>query len=198
MKENSYNENELVYMVRQGDERSLQLLLELYRPRIRSIIRKNCTYQLQLRHQEKDLQQIAAQALFRAVFDYREHHGIRFSTFAANVIDYQRAQYRRDFSLHHDLLALDAPVLGNRYGTLADQLPNPRIEENGSYQIYLSALKQQESILKKHLSSVEYEIYRLRNLGYTYPQIAQRTQVNAKKVENTLAKIRRLIQRRKQ
>ena len=56
MKENSYNENELVYMVRQGDERSLQLLLELYRPRIRSIIRKNCTYQLQLRHQEKDLQ----------------------------------------------------------------------------------------------------------------------------------------------
>ena len=54
MKENSYNENELVYMVRQGDERSLQLLLELYRPRIRSIIRKNCTYQLQLRHQEKE------------------------------------------------------------------------------------------------------------------------------------------------
>ena len=35
MKQNSYNENELVYMVRQGDERSLQLLLELYRPRIR-------------------------------------------------------------------------------------------------------------------------------------------------------------------
>ena len=93
---------------------------------------------------------------------------------------------------------MDAPVLGNRSGTLADQLPNPRIEENGSYQIYLSALKQQESMLKKHLSSVEYEIYRLRNLGYTYPQIAQRTQVNAKKVENTLAKIRRLIQRRKQ
>ena len=195
MKENSYNENELVYMVRQGDERSLQLLLELYRPRIRSIIRKNCTYQLQLRHQEKDLQQIAAQALFRAVFDYREHHGIRFSTFAANVIrnaliDYQRAQYRRDFSLHHDLLALDAPVLGNRYGTLADQLPNPRIED-------LSALKQQESLLKKHLSSVEYEIYRLRNLGYTYPQIAERVKVNRKKVENTLRKIRRMMEKTK-
>ena len=113
MKENSYNENELVYMVRQGDERSLQLLLELYRPRICSIIRKNCTYQLQLRHQEKDLQQIAAQALFRAVFDYREHHGIRFSTFAANVIrnaliDYQRAQYRRDLSSAQPGLYLSA------------------------------------------------------------------------------------------
>ena len=202
MKENSYNENELVYMVRQGDERSLQLLLELYRPRIRSIIRKNCTYQLQLRHQEKDLQQIAAQALFRAVFDYREHHGIRFSTFAANVIrnaliDYQRAQYRRAFYLPPHLLALDAPVGGNRYGTLADQLPNPRIEENGSYQIYLSALKQQESMLKKHLSSVEYEIYRLRNLGYTYPQIAERVKVNRKKVENTLRKIRRMMEKTK-
>ena len=95
------------------------------------------------------------------------------------------------------LLALDAPVLGNRYGTLADQLPNPRIEENGSYQIYLSALKQQESMLKKHLSSVEYEIYRLRNLGYTYPQIAERVKVNRKKVENTLRKIRRMMEKTK-
>ena len=113
------------------------------------------------------------------------------------LIDYQRAQYRRDFSLHHDLLALDAPVLGNRYGTLADQLPYPRIEENGSYNIYLSAMNEHESLLKKHLSSVEYEISRLRNLGYTYPQIAERVKVNRKKVENTLRKIRRMMEKTK-
>ena len=52
-------------------------------------------------------------------------------------------------------------------------------------------------MLKKHLSSVEYEIYRLRNLGYTYPQIAERVKVNRKKVENTLRKIRRMMEKTK-
>ncbi len=197
MKESKYNDNELVYMIQQGDEESFRLLLELYQPKIYRIIRQNCTYQMQSSHQEKDLLQVAAQALFRAVFDYREHFGIRFSTFSSRVIrnaliDYQRLQYRRDPSFHYDMLALDAPIQKDGNAIVLDQIPSMRIEENGAFQIYLSSLKQKEQELKKQLKPLEYEIYRLRNEGYTYAQIAKKVQVNRKKVENTLAKIRRL------
>ena len=40
MKESKYNDNELVYMIQQGDEESFRLLLELYQPKIYRIIRQ--------------------------------------------------------------------------------------------------------------------------------------------------------------
>ncbi len=200
MEERDYNENELIYMIQQGDEYSLQLLLESYRSKIAMIIRQSCTYQMQMRNQEKDLQQVAAQALYRSIFDYRDSFGIRFSTFSSSVIrnaliDYQRQQYRRDFSMHHDLLALDAPIQKEGSTAMIDQIPSARVEEDGAFQIYIAALKQQEIDLQKRLNSLEYDIYRLRNEGYSYAQIAEKMGVNLKKVENTLAKIRRLFRK---
>ena len=50
-----YNEYELVYMILQGDEHSLQLLLHQYQPKINAIIKQNCTYQVMIRHHEGDL-----------------------------------------------------------------------------------------------------------------------------------------------
>ena len=46
-----YNEYELVYMILQGDEHSLQLLLHQYQPKINAIIKQNCTYQVMIRHE---------------------------------------------------------------------------------------------------------------------------------------------------
>lgn len=200
MEERDYNENELIYMIQQGDEYSLQLLLESYRSKITMIIRQSCTYQMQMRNQEKDLQQVAVQALYRSIFDYRDQFGIRFSTFSSSVIrnaliDYQRQQYRRDFSLHHELLALDAPIQKEGSTTMIEQIPSTRVEEDGAFQIYIAALKQQETDLQKRLNSIEYDIYQMRNEGYSYAQIAEKMGVNVKKVENTLAKIRRLFRK---
>ena len=50
-----YNEYELVYMIQQGDEHSIQLLLRQYQAKISAIIRQNCTYQVMVRHYEGDL-----------------------------------------------------------------------------------------------------------------------------------------------
>lgn len=198
MKERSYNENELVYMIQQGDEESFRLLLELYQPKIRAIIRQTCTYQLQVRNPKKDLQQIASQALFRAVFEYQERFHIRFSTYCARVIrnaliDYQRSQYRRDLAMRYDMVHLDAPLQGEEGATMLEQMPSLRVEENGAFQIYVMAAKQREEWLKRQLKPLEYEIYCLRCQGDAYAQIAKRCSVSVKKVENTLAKIRRLM-----
>lgn len=198
MKKSSFNENELVYMIQQKDEYSFQLLLDLYQAKIAVIIRQSCIYQLQVRHQENDLQQIAAQALYRAVFEFRESLGIRFTTFSSSVIrnaliDYQRKQYRHDFSLHHELLALDAPMQKEGTTNVIDHIPSTRVEEDGSFQIYVAALMQQKKELQKKLTKTEYTIFCLRNKGYTYAQIAEKTGVNLKKVENTLSKVRRLF-----
>ena len=61
------------------------------------------------------MHQVAAAALMRAVLEYREEKGISFSTFSGKVIrntviDYQRSLYRKDFSLTHEVLHLDAAI----------------------------------------------------------------------------------------
>ena len=98
-----YNEYELVYMILQGDEHSLQLLLHQYQPKINAIIKQNCTYQVMIRHHEGDLHQVAAAALMRAVLEYREEKGISFSTFSGKVIRNASRRKRRVFDLsRHD------------------------------------------------------------------------------------------------
>lgn len=198
MREKEYNEHELVYMIQQGDEQSFHILLNLYKPKIRAIIRQNCTYQMTVRNQDIDLFQIGAQALFRAVFEFRENKGIRFTTFSASVIrnaliDFQRSQYRKDLAMNHEVIQLDGPTRIEGAGTVLDQIASQRVEENGAFQIYLAALENAERLLKKRLNEKEYQIYELRNKGYTYREIASMTDVNCKKVENTLTKIRRLL-----
>ena len=106
-----YNEYELVYMILQGDEHSLQLLLHQYQPKINAIIKQNCTYQVMIRHHEGDLHQVAAAALMRAVLEYREEKGISFSTFSGRctlqtvgrfrIFRFEPARESRAVDCHH-------------------------------------------------------------------------------------------------
>lgn len=193
-----YNEYELVYMIQQGDEHSLQLLLRQYQPKISAIIRQNCTYQVMARHYEGDLYQIAAAALLRSVFEYREEKEASFSTFSASVIknaiiDYERALYRKDFSLTHDVLHLDAAINKEGSRNLMDAVESPRVEEDGAFSIYRISMEMKESKLRRQISDQEYQIFCMKREGYSYREIAQRTHVTPKKVENTLRKVRRLL-----
>lgn len=190
---------ELIYMIQQGDESSISLLLDKYERKIAAIIRSACTYRFLLRHHEADLFQIASQALLKAVFEFRPELGISFATFSSRVmrnavIDYQRAQIRKDPTLQADALYLDAPC-GSENGEtrLVDVIAAPRVEEDGAFQIYLASLEWMQKELKSCLRPQEYQIYRLRQQGYSYPEIARLTHTNRKKVENTLAKARRLL-----
>lgn len=193
-----YNEYELVYMILQGDEHSLQLLLHQYQPKINAIIKQNCTYQVMIRHHEGDLHQVAAAALMRAVLEYREKKGISFSTFSGKVIrnaviDYQRSLYRKDFSLTHEVLHLDAAIHAEGTIVLLDLIESQRVEENGAFSIYRVTMEMQEEELRKSISELEYQIFCLRREGYSYREIAQRVNVTEKKVENTLMKLRRML-----
>lgn len=95
--------------------------------------------------------------------------------------------------MNHEMIQLDGPTRIEGAGTVLDQIASQRVEENGAFQIYLAALENAEQLLKKRLNEKEYQIYELRNKGYTYREIASMTDVNCKKVENTLTKIRRLL-----
>ena len=176
-----YNEYELVYMIQQGDEHSIQLLLRQYQAKISAIIRQNCTYQVMVRHYEGDLYQIAAAALLRSVFEYREEK------------EYERALYRKDFSLTHDVLHLDAAINKEGSRNLMDAVESPRVEEDGAFSIYRISMEMKESKLRRQISDLEYQIFCMKREGYSYREIAQRTHVTPKKVENTLRKVRRLL-----
>lgn len=138
-----YNEYELVYMILQGDEHSLQLLLHQYQPKINAIIKQNCTYQVMIRHHEGDLHQVAAAALMRAVLEYREEKGISFSTFSGKVIrnaviDYQRSLYRKDFSLTHEVLHLDAAIHAEGTIVLLDLIESQQSRKTARFRFIAS------------------------------------------------------------
>lgn len=151
-----------------------------------------------IRHHEGDLHQVAAAALMRAVLEYWEEKGISFSTFSGKVIrnaviDYQRSLYRKDFSLTHEVLHLDAAIHAEGTIVLLDLIESQRVEENGAFSIYRVTMEMQEEELRKSISELEYQIFCLRREGYSYREIAQRVNVTEKKVENTLMKLRRML-----
>ena len=117
-----YNEYELVYMILQGDEHSLQLLLHQYQPKINAIIKQNCTYQVMIRHHEGDLHQVAAAALMRAVLEYREDIHAEGTIVLLDLIESQRVEENGAFSIYRVTMEMQEEELRKSISELEYQI----------------------------------------------------------------------------
>ena len=91
------------------------------------------------------------------------------------------------------MLHLDAAINKEGSRNLMDAVESPRVEEDGAFSIYRISMEMKESKLRRQISDLEYQIFCMKREGYSYREIAQRTHVTPKKVENTLRKVRRLL-----
>lgn len=185
MDELKYNDYELLYMIRQKDETAFTILINKYENLAWMLIYKyigTCKTGLLA----DDYMQMARLKLLQAVDDYREDQESSFCHYFCRIFRNHLIDcYRRRM---HDLqpISLDFQIReDDAVYCLMDFIEKPQENFAVSYE-FAHRLKTQKAQLKP----LEKQIVDLRALGYTYRQIADILNVNIKKVDNTLQKVR--------
>ncbi|MEF9967413.1 MAG: sigma-70 family RNA polymerase sigma factor [Longicatena sp.] len=185
------NDYELLYMIRQKDEAAFLYLIEKYDATIRYIIykymKKSCNGV-----DVDDYYQIALMKLTTAIDAFRGDREASFAYFYIEILTHSLIDcYRWNRSAQGNCesfaISLDKQVQdGSRSYSLTDFIStNDRAfikEEEPVYQLFCET--------KKELSDLENSILDLRSFGYSYKQIASILDINEKKVDNTLCKVR--------
>lgn len=179
-----YNDYELLYMIRAKNEIALTLLLEKYKESSGNMIRKYFGKKADVNMD--DYLQSARLKLLQAIEDYREDgvssfHHFYFEILRNHLIDV----YRRTFR-YTTPISLDMYVQEDQHSyCMQDFIRNEEV-------LPISYETQQRIHAQKQLlDDIEQRILELRIWGFSYHQIADELQIKEKKVDNTMAKIRR-------
>ena len=193
------NENELIYMIRQKDQIALELLIRKYRTVIDCKIAE-IVFDKRLYHQQKeDLRQLGFILLNECLDSYNYGKTVKFSTFFGfcfeRKIRNQIRSYYANNGINLKSLSLDQAVDENGEFTLGENIPSyyPEYQADSliNYHDLLRLLKR----VIADFSPLEKRICRLKQAGYTYKEIVDDLSCNYKKVDNTMQKFRRAVNR---
>lgn len=176
-------------------DEALSLLINSYRSDVEKMIRKH--YLKGFRQiDEEDLNQLALVQMVEALQTYREERGVPFLNYYLFIlknayINMKRSLFSYGKENDRNALSLDQQVSEENASYLSEYIPSTYHE----YQADSKMVKQQFwSMIKKildDLSEIEQQVFAMRQIGYSYKEIAETLGVSEKKVDNTLAKIRR-------
>lgn len=198
MEDNGLTDYELIYLVRQADEDSINLLIERYRLIIWKNVHQLCRF-MPVGFDKDDLFQEGMIGLMDAVHAYRDDKDCRFSSFANVCIERQiRSFLRRTRSHSYRLLSeaqsLDAPLTVNEDNLYLKDVISIDVKDfNPEYQLMVNWASDQIENIKSRLSDLDWKIYHMFQIGYTYKEIAEELKIVEKDVDNALQKVRRKI-----
>ena len=182
-----YNDYELVYMVKE-DEEALNYMIKKYEPLFRSF-----AYSFVKKHKYKgldpeDIVQHLRITLCYAIDRYDSQRDVLFYSFLLTCLKRSVANFTRK--------QLNKPDCYN-YMDL-DNYDN--LEEFKSsfdmYDYYIDSEYEKEIInFKNSLSTLDAQIFELRYNGFSYGDIASLLEINEKKVDNQLLKIRKKLEK---
>ena len=202
MQDNSFLDNnktaniELIKKAQSGDDNAFSLIIKQYSPLISSIVRKYFLAGFEV----EDLMQIGYISLIKAIKDYNTSSDANFSTYLymsvqGDIKNEVAKSYNNKNMALNNALSLDI--------TFDDE------DEDGIYSpwAYLftsessiedevikeQKVKQLLDVLKQKLDEQERKILSLYLQGYKYLEIAQNLSITTKKVDNTIAKAKRLL-----
>lgn len=191
MKNNAYldyNDNELLYMIHQEDEQALAILIQKYHSVIQYQIKK---YQKKGVYTIDDYYQLALIKLVHAIYHYREDKDASFHYYFMEIVRRSFIDHFRHCNSYNGFqeaycISLDMEVHEEgTYYTMMDFVNTPERREH----IILEFLEYLQAC-KAYLKPIEIKIINYRLLGYSYRQIAHKLNINEKKVDNTIRKIR--------
>jgi len=193
------NENELIYMIRQKDQIALETLLKKYRTMIDCKIAEIVFDKRLYRQQRDDLRQLGYILLHECLDSYNYSKTAKFSTFFGFCFERKiRNQIRSYYSnngMHLKSLSLDQPVDENGEFTLGENIPSNYPEYRADSMInYHDLLKLLKEVIAD-FSPLEKRICRLKQAGFSYKEIVSDLACNYKKVDNTMQKFRRAVNR---
>ena len=191
------NDNELIYMIRQRNEKAFAFLVNKYQVEIRRWLRHILRTYPRYQDQE-DFYQIALLKLHESIDDYKadqsSFHNYYFKVLKHTTVDmirsmntYSRRQDKYMVSL--DMHIQEGETNYRLMDMIVDEIPAEEDEQE-------EHIKENVLYTQKRLNPLEVDILSLRTLGYSYDQIAEKLNIPKKRVDNTLCKIRKRKKRR--
>lgn len=174
-------------MIRQKDEQALVMLIQNTHAPIMFLIRK---YNKNGIYTKADYYQLALIKLVQAVENYREDGGASFTNYYLKLVSSSYIDHFRNYASNHGYeemynVSMDRLICEKgTYYAIADKIFVLPKEDIAMDLLYI--LNQ----CKLHLKPLETKVVLLRLSGYSYHQIAEKLNINKKKVDNTMRKVR--------
>ena len=193
---NDYNnktDEELVSIIRTGDESATEILLKRYQDLVKYSSSKFFLYG----GDENDVFQEGMIGLYYAIKNYKEDSGAAFKTFAKLCVDrhlitaIKLSSRQKHFLLNNALSinsTMDNDENSNEVITL---LKDKNTEDPSEIVLRNEYLKELTSEITKSLSSKELDVLEQYKTGKSYAEIANLLNCNVKSVDTALTRIRR-------
>lgn len=180
-----YNDNELIYMVHENDECSVNLLVEKYYPIIFNLSKEYYEKYKGNIYELDDFYQEALSAFYKAIYSYNGNYGTLFYTFVIVCIKralsgFGKTVYNKNYFINNlDISELDYCI--------EDEKVNPNKRD-----LYIGL----ENVVKKVLFSLPLEassILELRINGFTYKEIGVLLDIPISSVEFKSRRARNIL-----
>lgn len=182
------NLNRLIELSQIGDKEALGMILEKFEPMIKSIVSNYYGTWLEY----EDFLQIGFVGLIQAVYNFRNDANTKFSSFAYMNISSEIKSFITYLNRNKHKVLTEAVSIENT---------DENFSESGDY--YIENIDSQEKdFLKEYFFSKSVEqlkedeknIIKLWGYGYSYQEISDKLKVSTKKVDNTLQKIKKILE----
>jgi len=182
-----YNDYELIYMVKENDDQSKDILLEKYRPIIMSLVNKHYKNNINNSYDYDDYYQEAMLSFYKAIREYDSNKEALFYTFIVICIDRALLSFSRKIS------SLKKNVYNN-YISIDDI--DYAIEDKEQSINYINRLKDIENIYRNVIYDSKLEIgsiLELRYNGFNYREISELLDIPISSIEFKMRNIRKIL-----
>lgn len=180
------NDYELMYMIRESDDNSFDIMFKKYSPVIKKIALKYYDFAKKRGAELEDLIQEGMIALNRGIISYNESSGVLFYTYACLCVERHIITYCRNIdSYRHAAL---------NYSTTDDILFSVKDENSLDYEKLIEESASDRFVYYKNLLDFKCSnVFELRYNGFSYKEISKLLDVPVSTVDGRLCKVRRIL-----
>ena len=190
------NDFELLYMINNNCQNSVELMLEKYNPLVWKNTFSFKKYSMPNGVEHQDLYQEGRIALLDSIYSYKSLMSVPFYSFTKVCIERKMWTYVRKFNseaskLFYNSLSLDMAVTEDENVYLHEMVA----EDPQDYSAFITYREQLKNLIDNDdlLEEFELSVLVLKLLGYSYTESAEILNCSSKKIDNTLQKVKRLL-----
>ena len=189
------HDEQLIELLRRGDENAERILYERYKPLVRA--RARAYFLVGADHE--DLAQEGMIGLYKAVCEYDGSRAASFRSFAELCVTRQiltaiKSATRKKHTPLNEAVSLSQPVFEqDNERTLMDLLAGVRVSDPEELLIGKESYAAARRYVKERLSALEKQAFSLYLQGYSYPDIAQALARPLKSVDNAIQRAKKKL-----
>ncbi len=198
MKNNEYNDYELISFVQENIEEAKDIIYEKYLPIIKKIAFKWSGGNENLGIDENDLIQEGLVGLSKAIDHFRESKETSFNTYAVKCIenkmkDLMIGSNRQKYKILNEAIPVDVMNENGEY-KIFDIL---KVEDNDPANLIIGKEEEKNLIEKLKLSLTEKEtkVFELKYQGFSLKEISEKLNWDYRLVDNTVQRIKKKLKK---